>query len=190
MLFQRCLSWDPWDVILPISRIFPSRKVAWNAPGSRTWSIRQTPNANSRRSDAEPMAPPFAKLAYLYVGTSDFKRDLEYYTKVLGAEVLWNYNEFDANVAGLRLAEGPQFLLADHRPAPSCLPLFEVKDLKATAKELRARGWKSDGRPVEIPPGPCYVFEDPSGNPIGIFENARPGLVAQAFGGASRGRRS
>src|SRR5439155_564962 len=88
------------------STISPPRKAAWNAPGSRTWSIRQTPNANSRRSDAEPMAPPFAKLAYLYVGTSDFKRDLEYYTKVLGAEVLWNYNEFDANVAGLRLAEG------------------------------------------------------------------------------------
>ena len=29
---------------------------------------------------------------------------------------------------------------------------------------------------------------DFAGNPIGIFENARPGLVAQAFGGTSRGR--
>src|SRR2546427_3110257 len=38
---------------------------------------------------------------------------------------------FGANVAALRLCEGPQYLLADHRRAPSCLPLFEVKDLKA-----------------------------------------------------------
>src|SRR5437773_10193925 len=128
------------------------------------------------------MAAPLGRLGYLYVGTADFKRDLEYYTQVLGATVLWNYNEFGANVAGLRLAEGPQFLLADHRPAPSCLPLFEVKDLKATAKELRARGWKSNGRPVDIPPGPCYVFQAPSGTPIGLFESARLSLVARAFG--------
>src|SRR6266567_2755019 len=121
------------------------------------------------------MAAPLGRLGYLYVGTADFKRDLEYYTQVLGA-----------NVAGLRLSEGPQYLLADHRPAPSCLPLFEVKDLKAAAKDLRARGWKPEGRSVEIPPGPCYVFQDPSGNPLGIFENARPGLVDEAFGGARR----
>jgi predicted enzyme related to lactoylglutathione lyase len=136
------------------------------------------------------MAAPLGKLEYLYVGTSDFSRDLEYYTKVLGAKVLWSYEEFGAKVAGLRLSEGPQYLLADHRPAPSCLPLFAVEDLKASAKELRARGWKSEGRSVEIPPGPCYVFEDPSGNPLGIFENARPGLVKQAFGGSSESPKS
>jgi catechol 2,3-dioxygenase-like lactoylglutathione lyase family enzyme len=136
------------------------------------------------------MSASLGKLGYLYVGTSDFKRDLEYYTKVLGAEILWNYHEFGANVAGLRLGEGPQYLLADHRPSPSCLPLFEVEDLNATAKGLRTRGWKPEGKSVEIPPGPCYVFRDPSGNPLGIFENARPGLVAQAFGGSVRRRRA
>jgi len=134
------------------------------------------------------MSPPFSKLAYLYVGTSDFDRDLTYYTKVLGAQLLWNYKEFGARVAGLRLCHGPQFLLADHRPAPSCLPLFEVADLKAAAKDLRARGWKPDGRSFEIPPGPCYLFKDPSGNPLAIFENARPGLIDEAFGGSVRPR--
>lgn len=132
------------------------------------------------------MTPPFGRLAYLYVGTADFERDLAYYTDVLGAELLWNYHEFDADVAGLRLGEGPQYLLADHRPAPSCLPLFEVPDLQAAAKGLRARGWKAKGDAFEIPPGPCYVFDDPSGNPLGIFENARPALVAESFGDARR----
>src|SRR5437879_1951938 len=116
------------------------------------------------------MAAPFGKLLYLYVGTSDFERDLEYYTKVLGAKVVWNQHAFGAKVAALRLCQGTQYLLADHRPAPSILPLFEVKDLKAKAKELRARGWKSEGRSFEVPPGPCVVFKDPSGNELGIRE--------------------
>src|SRR5437870_9730201 len=93
------------------------------------------------------MVPPLGRLQYLYVGTSDFKRDLDYYTNVLGAAVLWNYKEFGANVAGLRLSEGPQYLLADHRPAPSCLPLFEVRDWRPPRRNcgprVRSRGGES-----------------------------------------------
>ncbi len=128
------------------------------------------------------MAAPFGKLAYLYVGTADLDRDLEYYTKVLGAKLLWNYNEFGAKVASVRLCDGPQYLLADHRHAPSILPIFEVGDLKATAKDLRSHGWKSEGRTFEIPPGPCLLFKDPTGNELAIFENVRPGLMQESFG--------
>ncbi len=128
------------------------------------------------------MAAPFGKLTYLYVGTSDLDRDLSYYTKVLGATLLWNYHEFGAKVASVRLCEGPQYILADHRSAPSVLPIFEVGDLKATAKNLRSRGWKPESRSFEIPPGPCFVFKDPSGNELAIFENARPGLMETSFG--------
>ena len=127
------------------------------------------------------MAAPFGSLEYLYVGSSDFDRDLVYYTKVLGAGIVWNFQAFGAKVAALRLCAGPLYLLADHRPAPSCLPLFAVSDLKLTAKELRARGWRSDGRSFEIPPGPCFVFKDPSGNALGIFENVRPRAMEESF---------
>ena len=127
------------------------------------------------------MAAPFGKLLYLYVGTSDFERDLEYYTKVLGAKLVWNQHAFGAKVAALRLCHGTQFLLADHRSAPSILPLFEVKDLKAKAKELRSRGWKSAGRSFEVPPGPCVVFKDPSGNELGLLENVRPNVMGEGF---------
>jgi len=130
------------------------------------------------------MAAPFGKLAYLYVGTGDLDRDLEYYTKVLGGTLLWNYHEFGAKVASVRLCDGPQYLLADHRSAPSVLPIFEVGDLKTTAKHLRSRGWKSEGRSFEIPPGPCLLFKDPSGNELAIFENVRPGLIEGSFGDA------
>jgi len=99
----------------------------------------------------------------------------------LGAKVVWNQHAFGAKVAALLLCQGTQYLLADHRPAPSILPLFEVKDLKAKAKELRSRGWKSEGRSFEVPPGPCVVFKDPSGNELGILENVRPNVMGEGF---------
>ena len=120
------------------------------------------------------MTAPFEALEYLYVGTAAFERDLAYYRDVLGAPLIWNLEGFGAHVAAFRLGKGPLLLLADHRPAPSCMPLYVVADLKETAKTLRKRGWKSEGRPFEIPNGPCYAFNDPSGNRLGIFQNVRP----------------
>lgn len=120
------------------------------------------------------MTAPFGALEYLYIRTAGFERDLAYYRDVLGARLLWNLEGFDAHVAALRLGTGPLLLLADHRPAPSCMPLFSVEDLKAAAKELRKRGWRPDGRLFEIPNGPCCAFNDPSGNRLGIFQNDRP----------------
>src|SRR3989337_411710 len=100
------------------------------------------------------MAAPFNSLEYLYMGNADFERDLMYYRDVLGAPLVWNLDGMGARVAAFRLARGPLMLLADHRPAPSCMPLYVVKDLKATAKALRKRGWKPGGRTFEIPNGP------------------------------------
>jgi uncharacterized protein len=120
------------------------------------------------------MTSPFRSLEYLYVGTTDVERDVAYYRDVLGGTLLWNLEGFGAHVAAFRLGSGPLVLLADHRPSPSCMPLYSVHDLKATAKELRKRGWKPEGRPFEIPNGPCYAFDDPSGNRLGIFQNDRP----------------
>jgi len=120
------------------------------------------------------MAVPFRTLEFLYVGASDFKRDLAYYRDVLKAELVWNKTGFGAHVAAFRMSEGPLLLLADHRPAPSCMPVYAVTDLEATVKTLKKRGWKPDGGRFEIPNGPCYAFEDPSGNRLAIFENVRP----------------
>lgn len=120
------------------------------------------------------MTAPFGCLEYLYLGTARFERDVAYYRDILGAPLLWNLEGFGAHVAAFRLGKGPLVLLADHRPAPSCMPLYSVADVKETAKALRKRGWKPDGRPFEIPNGPCYAFDDPSGNRLGIFQNDRP----------------
>jgi len=121
------------------------------------------------------------KLEFLYVGTADFDRDFAYYKDVLEAPLVWAFEKYEARVAAFRLCDGPLYLLADHRPAGSCLLLIAVDDLEAAAAALRARGWRSESDGFEIPPGPCYLFSDPSGNPLAIFQNVRPGLMEERY---------
>lgn len=127
------------------------------------------------------MTPPFGALRFLYTGTADFERDLAFYRHQLGAERVWQFAHFGARVAALRLGDGPLLLLADHRPAPSCMPIYQVADLKATAEALRGRGWRPQGASFEIPNGPCHTFVDPSGNPFAIFEDVRPNAMEGAY---------
>jgi predicted enzyme related to lactoylglutathione lyase len=124
---------------------------------------------------------PLGKLAYLYVGTADFERDCAYYGDVLGAERVWAFDAFGAKVAAFRLCEGPLVLLADHRPAPTCMPVLAVADLAATVAALQARGWQSRGEAFEIPNGTCYRFDDPSGNAYALLQNDRPDAMERAY---------
>jgi len=119
------------------------------------------------------------RLRYLYVGTSNVQNDVDYYTKVLEAKKVWDISSFGTRVAALRLGEGPLLLLADHRPAPSCILIFQVDDLQAVSKELRQKGWKPEGERFEIPEGPCYRFNDPSGNPLALLEITRPNVLGR-----------
>jgi catechol 2,3-dioxygenase-like lactoylglutathione lyase family enzyme len=127
------------------------------------------------------MIPASWTLRFLYIGTADFDRDLAYYRDVLGARLVWHFEHFDARVAAVSLGEGPLLLLADHRPVPSSMPVFQVKGLAATGRALKKRGWRPAGRRFEIPNGPCYRFDDPSGNPYALFEDVRPQAMPSAF---------
>ena len=127
----------------------------------------------------ESSGVPLGELKYLYVGTSRFEEDLAYYSDVLGGEKVWQFEEFGAKVAAFRVAAGPLLLIADHRPAPSCLPVFAVRDLDATVSALEGRGWRPDRGPIEIPDGPCYLFRDRSGNELAVFGNVRPDALSR-----------
>lgn len=120
-------------------------------------------------------APPLGRLEYLYVASADVARDLAYYRDVLGAEVVWDFSEFGTRVAAVRLSERPPlYILAGHRAAPGILPIFAVDDLDRAEKELKKRGWTSEGHRVEVPDGPCLLFHDPSGNELAIMGQVRP----------------
>ncbi|MEA3200005.1 MAG: hypothetical protein QOE90_1433 [Thermoplasmata archaeon] len=118
------------------------------------------------------------RLEYLYVASADVARDLAYYTDVLGARVVWDFQEFGTRVAAVALAERPPlYVLAGHRTAPNVLPIFGVPDLAKAEKELRKKGWAPEGGRFEVPDGPCYLFRDPSGNELAILGMSRPHVL-------------
>lgn len=127
------------------------------------------------------MAAPFGPLTYLYVGSADTAKDLEFYTKTLGAELVWQFHGFGAHVGAVRLGDGPLFLLADHRPPKSSIFIYRVEDLAAATKTLEKRGWKKTGEPVEVPDGPVLVLQDPTGNEIGLLEQLRPDALTKEY---------
>lgn len=122
---------------------------------------------------APGMALPFGPLRFLYVGSSDVGRDLKAYVAA-GAVEVWDKTAFGTRVAAVRMGPGPMVLLAGHRPAGHVLPIYEVKDLKATVKRLRSAGWTVEGEAFEIPNGPCRLVKDPSGAEVALFEDRRP----------------
>ena len=136
----------------------------------------------AKRRMEEKKDAPFGPLKYLYIGTSNVQKDLDYYTRVLGAKKVWDLSSFGTRVVAVRLGKGPLLLLADHRPAPSCILIFQVDDIEATSKELRKHGWKPEGGKFEIPEGPCYRFNDPSGNPLALLQIVRPNVLGSMRG--------
>jgi hypothetical protein len=125
---------------------------------------------------------PLGPLLYLYVGSADVRRDLAYWNEALGADLVWRFQAFGADVAAVRLrADGPLVLLADHRPVPSCLPIFAVDNIETMATWLRETGWGPTTTRVEVPDGPCLVLQDPSGNEIGVLQQVRPTAMVDAY---------
>ena len=128
----------------------------------------------------------FKRIAYIYVGTSDFEGDRNYYSKVLGARKVWEFREFGARVAAFDLCGEPYLLLADHVKAPSKRLIYQVDDIGAAKRTLEARGWESDGEEFEIPDGPCLNFKDKSGNEFAILEMTRPRILEGRSEGPGR----
>jgi hypothetical protein len=132
------------------------------------------------------MAAPFASLAYLYVGSADVAKDLDYYQRVLGATLVWDFEDFGTRVAAVRVGPAPIVILAGHRPAPSVLPVFAVDNLEASARSWREGGWRENAGPFGLPDGPCYLFEDPSGTEIAAFEPLRPNVLEGEYARSER----
>jgi len=123
------------------------------------------------------MSSLFKRLIYVYIGTSDYRADHYYYRNVLGAELVWEFEESGAKVAAFDLCGEPILLIADHVKAPSKRLIYEVGDITATANELKARGWKADGSEFEVPDGTCINFKDRSGNEYALIQITRPHVL-------------
>ncbi|HEV1997265.1 MAG TPA: hypothetical protein VGR61_03925 [Candidatus Dormibacteraeota bacterium] len=114
------------------------------------------------------------KVVYLYVGSDDVDTDLGFLVDGLGGELAWRFQEYGADVAGVRMGDGPMYIVADHRPAGNVLPIIAVADLDSAAEGLRAAGFTVTGTTVEVPDGPCMVLAAPAGNEVGLLQQTRP----------------
>ena len=106
--------------------------------------------------------------------------DLDYFARVLGAEVGFSIEGMGARVAMVRLSAGPpHILLTDHLEGDRPIFIYRVPDLDAAKADLKARGWKK-AHNLEIPMGPCCSFKTPGGHRIALYELSRP-QVAEHF---------
>ena len=123
----------------------------------------------------------FKRLIYVYIGTSDYEKDYNFYSEVLGARLLWKFKNFGARVAGFNLCGEPYLIIADHVHAPGKRLIYEVENLEDTFRILKSQGWKPDGEKFEVPDGPCYNFTDVSGNEYAILQMTRPHILEKEF---------
>jgi len=128
------------------------------------------------------MTPPFESLDYLYLAAPDLDAAIDFYTRVLGGELMWRIHEGASRVAAIRLAAAdPVVVLADHLAPGHDVFVYRVADLEAIRRHFAERGW-TDVEAVELPQGPCRIVADPTGHRVGIYQRTRPGFDARLAG--------
>jgi len=127
------------------------------------------------------MAGPLQSLDYIYTPSRDVPRDLDYFEKVLGADVVFAIDGMGTRVAMVRFGEGASLLLADHLKGDVPILVYRVAGLRPAISELEGRGWQR-GRMIELPSGSACSFEAPGGQRIAIYEASRP-FVIDSFAG-------
>lgn len=117
----------------------------------------------------------FEELKYIYKGTCDFEKEKEFYSRTLGAELIWEFSRFSAKVVALKLGNSdPLTVLADHLPSDKQIFIYRTENLGKAIELLRSNGLEILGDPFGIPDGSCIRFKDESGTQYGIYEKTRP----------------
>ena len=130
----------------------------------------------------------FKSLDFVYVPAPNIESSVQYYTEVLGGELLWKIHAYGVWVACIALSKEeakPFVLLADHIHKKDMMLIYQVEDLDVATEQLKSKGWKQENR-IEIPPGPCCTFRDPAGNGLVIYENTRPHIMSEFRGRIDR----
>jgi hypothetical protein len=125
---------------------------------------------------------PFDRLDFVYMPSRDVAADAGHFINVLGAELVFAIEAFEARVAMVRLSSGPpDLLLADHLSGDRPILVYRVGDLDEALQSLEARGWTPAPR-FGIPHGPCCAFETSGGHRLAIYELTRPEVAERLAG--------
>ena len=101
---------------------------------------------------------------------------------MLDGKLLWKIHAYGVWVACVKISnKEPYILLADHIEKKDPILIYRVNNLDNTFSYLKSRGWIEEKR-LEIPNGPCYLFRDPAGNHIAIYENKSPNVMEEFKG--------
>jgi hypothetical protein len=120
----------------------------------------------------------FESLDFVYHPSSDVKRDMAYFTDVLGGRLRFAVEGMGTRVAAIELAAPPPLLLlADHVKGNTPILVYRVPDLHAALAGLTQKGWKEEAT-FEIPHGPICSFRAPGGQRVALYELTRPGAAA------------
>ena len=112
-----------------------------------------------KAATAQGGANPFKRLAYVYIGTSDYDADHEFYEKRLGADVVWELGS-SARVAAFDLCGEPYLLLAT--PVRQQAAIYEVDDLES-GRGLEGSRVETGGRKVRFSTGPALTSRTGAG---------------------------
>lgn len=122
------------------------------------------------------------RLDFIYQPSRDVAADVEWFTGVLGAELVFAIDGMGTRVAMLELgAPPPHLLLAGHLHGETPVLVYRVADLEAAMREMEGRGWRREST-FEIPHGPICSFTAPGGQRLAIYQLTRP-QVGDSFAG-------
>ena len=121
--------------------------------------------------------PPFESLDFIYTPTADVDATVAWYVEVLGAHLDFKVRAMGTTVASITVAgEGPRILLAGHLHTAGPILVYRVAGYAVSIVSLADRGLHPTEQ-LEIPHGPCAVFEAEGGQAFAIYELVRPGAA-------------
>ena len=116
----------------------------------------------------------FERLDFVYMPSGDVAGDVEHFTSVNGAQLVFAIEAFGTRVAMVRLSdEPPALLFAGHLTGERPILVYRVESLDRAIEDLETRGWES-GPQFGIPHGPCCEIRTPGGHRLAIYELTRP----------------
>lgn len=124
----------------------------------------------------------FDSLDFIYHPSRDVKRDMAYFTDVLGGRLHFAVEGMGARVAAIELAPPPPLLLlADHVEGDTPILVYRVPKLREALVGLTKQGWEEVAA-FEIPHGPICSFHAPGGQRIALYQLTRPAAAASFEG--------